>query len=37
MLPKDLEEKIEGKRKKEEETMNTTTVGKAATTLPATQ
>jgi hypothetical protein len=37
MLPKDLKEKIEWKKKKEEETTNATTVGKAATTLPAAQ
>jgi hypothetical protein len=37
ILPEDLEENIEWKRKKEEETMNATTVGKAATTLPTAQ
>jgi hypothetical protein len=37
MLPEDLEEKIEWKRKKDEETMNATTVGRAATTLPTAQ
>jgi hypothetical protein len=34
MLSEDLEEKIEWKRKKEEETMNATSIGRAAMTLP---